>query len=40
MKTIEKERIVPSRTVKDAIYVAEDGTEFDSYDRCACYEKI
>lgn len=39
IKTITKERVIPSRIVKDTVYVAEDGTEFDNYDKCSCYEK-
>jgi hypothetical protein len=38
MKTIEKERIIPAETIKDTVYVAEDGTEFDNYGECSYYE--
>jgi len=39
MKTIEKERIIPSRTVKDTVYVAEDGKKFSVKSECIAYEK-
>lgn len=39
MQVIEKKRAIPARTILEKVWIAFDGTEFDSCDSCLDYER-
>lgn len=39
MRFVEKKLTVPAKTLRKMVWVAFDGTEFDSYEECSDYER-